>query len=283
MLAVLLIIGFLNGPDTLSAVVGSIAPVCTDGSSMTLRADGRLVIADRTQNNVVVLDAGDKRGKSVGGKGWGSEALNAPEDVSTSFLLDIFVTDRHNRRVQRYDKDLRFIQTFDETFASSFGTMLPVSTAVTSFGDVLILDEDGNRVLQWSPHTGAVHEFGGAATAMGGLREPKDIAVGSEDAAFVLDGSRIVSFDRFGNPLATTPLPQKNLWKTIAADGNRIAVTSDDRILFIDRVSGEQHLLLRTYLLGALVTEPFSDIVLRNDQLLLLTATTFYRCTLVMP
>ncbi|MEW5797770.1 MAG: NHL repeat-containing protein [Bacteroidota bacterium] len=217
--------------------------------------------------------------RSIGGHGVGNYEFDTPTDVSSSFLLDVYVTDFNNRRIQRFDKNLNYIQTYDETTLSGeIKGFQPRACALSSQGDLFIIDMDGNRILKLDTRGRFAGEFGTYKDGAGMVTEPKDIAVSSSDEIFVLDKSKIIVYDRFGNYLRTISLPATE-WKNIHASDQMLVATAPDQIFLRSLADEKQTTLTRSNITGISSNEQFVDAVFMKDKLILLTVTTLYYCS----
>lgn len=272
----------LQAEQPLTLVVESSAILFGRAVSMTTTVDSRIIVADQNDNSVKVIDTKNTVQQSIGGKGWGSESFDMPGDVSTSFLLDLFVTDNNNRRVQRYDQQMQLIHGYTETTMNTAGTIQPVASAVARSGELFILDADGNRVLMLNPRSIVEKEFGSHISRGNRIGDPKDIAVSDDNEVVVLDADRLLLFDIFGNYLRQYQLPKKHDWKSISVAEQWIFITAPDKILLLHRKTSAEYSIIPSSLIGAQITDPFSDAMIIQDRLILLTSTSLYRCVLTI-
>jgi hypothetical protein len=283
MMFLTLILLLIQTEQPLTLIVESSADLFGRAVSMTARADQRIIVADQNDNSVKIVDNNNTIQQSIGGKGWGTESFDMPGDVSTSFLLDLFVSDNNNRRIQRYDKQMQFIHGYTESTMNDAGSIQPVASAVALSGEIFILDADGKRVLQLNPRSIVEKEFGNYTTSAHKISEPKDIAVSDDNEVVVLDANRVLVFDIFGNFIRHIELPGSQDWKSISVSGQWMLITAPDRILLMHRQTAAEHTILPSTFIGARIQEPFSDALILHDRLILLTTTTLYRCALTMP
>jgi DNA-binding beta-propeller fold protein YncE len=283
MMFLALIVTLLQAETALTLIVESSQQLFGRAVSMTATADRRIIVADQDDHTVKIVSAENTITQSIGGKGWGTDSFDLPGDVSASFLLDLFVTDNNNRRVQRYDKQMQFVHGYDEESLGEIGKILPVACATALSGEIFILDADSRRVIRLNPRSAVEKEFGNFTTTSNSVREPKDIAVSTSNEIFVLDGSRVLVFDFFGNFIRTIALTASSDWKTLSVSGHWLLVTASDRIRMIDTETLTDHTIVPASIIGEKITEPFSDAMIVGEQLLLLTPTNLYRCSFNMP
>lgn len=247
--------------------------------SLIVQHNGIIFLVDERSSMLhkVQLD-GDILG-SVGGKGMGDTEFDIPTDISSSFLLDVYVTDFNNRRIQHFDKNLNYIQTYDaSTITGDPEGFQPRACAVSTQGDLFIIDVDGNRVLKVNRRGRLLVEFGTYKDGAGMLKEPADIAVSPADEVFVLDMSKIIVYDRFGNYLRTISLPAAE-WKNIQASDRSLLATATDQIFLQSLVDGRQTTIARSSIAGIPSNEQFVDAAFVQDTLVILSATTLYSCS----
>lgn len=267
-------------PDSiLTVVVHSSEKLFETATSCSSSPDGMLYVADQKKNVVYQVSSSFSIRQQVGGKGWGTTEFDLPVDIASSFLLDIFVVDENNYRVQRFDKQFNFIRTYDESSIPQLsGRFKPQSCAYSFFGDLFVIEQDGNRIIKIMQRGTYEREFGTYKDGKGALSDPRDIAIAPNDEIAVLDKESIKVYDRFGNYLRRIALPEKNDWKSISISENIICIVSSSKIMLINMSTFEQRSISAQSFIGTSVNEPFSDAVIQNSALVVLTQTTIYRC-----
>lgn len=250
---------------------------------MSATVDHRIVVADQHDNTIKIIGEDNTIMQTVGGKGWGTEAFDLPGDVTSSFLLDLFVTDNNNRRVQRYNKQMQFIQGYSEESVTEAGRIQPVASATAVTGEFFILEADGKRILRLNPRSVIDKEFGNKTTTEHNIREPKDIAVSNQNEVFVLDGFRVLVFDIYGNFIRTIVLLSTVEWRTLSVSGPWLLVTGLNQIQMFQTETNVEWTIFPSTIIGEKITDPFSDALIMNDRLILLTTTTIYRCVFTIP
>jgi len=251
-------------------------------TSLSHCINGRLLVVDQASNNIFVMNIDTTAFQNtlqIGGHGWGNYEFDTPTDVASSFLLDIFVTDYNNRRIQRFDKNLNYIQTYDEqTLPSSVGRFQPRACAISTQGDLFVVELDGKRILKFDKRNQLVKEFGTFTDGAGMVTDPKDIAISQADEVFVLDKSKIIGYDIFGNYLRTLPLPQAE-WNNIQVSGKRLLATSSDCIAMYSLDTDKMTIVTRDSIIGIPSQEQFVDATLYGENLLVLTASSLHYCS----
>jgi hypothetical protein len=279
MISAVLILLLFASDSTLTVVVESSQKLFESAICCSSAPDGMVYVTDQKKNTVHQVSSTNSIIRTVGGKGWGNTEFDLPFDVASSFLLDLFVVDENNFRVQRFDKQFNFLRTYDESsIPQLIGRFRPRACTFSSFGDLFVIEQDGNRIVKISQRGLFEREFGTYKEGKGALVDPQDIAVTSTDDIVVLDKNAVVLFDRFGNYLRRISLPEKIEWKTISVTDNILCVVSPIKIILINMLSRDERSVVPQSFIGAIINEPFSDAVIQNSTLVVLTPTTIYRC-----
>jgi hypothetical protein len=277
-------------------VESGIAPVQPSAPSITIEKsigsfEGTITISCGLSDAVFVIEGkksllhlfsnNGTEVKSIGGTGWGDYEFDGPSDVWSSFLLEVYVTDRNNHRIQKYDKDLNYIQTYDDQSISKLeGRFYPLACATSSRGDLFIVETDGNRILKINKRNQVESEFGTFRDGVGQLIAPKDITISGNDEIFVLDEFAVKVFDLYGNYIRTILLSNKEQWKNIHAAGRTLIATSSRIIKFIQLDTEVESEVDKSSVAGFDQTEDFQDASATKDSFYILTTTTLYRCSL---
>jgi DNA-binding beta-propeller fold protein YncE len=173
-------------------------------SSVALEPGGEIIATDREGNRVYKFNSEGKPLSDIGGYGWGQLEFDQPYGVATNGL-DVFVADNGNHRVQRFNRKLEYISTLftrdNSDESQRFG--YPVAVAVNRFGDLLVCERENNRVLKISGFQRVTRSIGGIDAGKGRLNDPLQVEIGPNDETYVLEKTRIVVFDHFGNYLRT--------------------------------------------------------------------------------
>ncbi len=277
----LLLLFQLISTPTQSIVVQSSRKEFQQAGSLTIAPDNSVIVIDQSSNLLVQFADDGVRLKKFGGQGWGNYEFDVPSDVTSSFLPDVFVVDRNNRRIQRFDKHFNYIQSYDErSLQQSVERFQPRSCALSSLGDLFVIEHDGKRILKLSQRGQLYLEFGTYKDGAGALVEPNDIAVSPNDEIFVLDHKTIKLFDVFGNHIRSIRLPDNEQWKNIQVNDTMVIVTSS-RSINLYLFDGS---FVRAITASSIVEfddkEEFQDAAMITGSMYILTSTTLYRCFL---
>lgn len=165
---------------------------------------GWIYIVDAKTNAVLIFKTANDSPFILGGYGWSSSSFDRPSGVATDGL-NIYISDFGNHRIQRFDRYsnlLSSLSTRDTSFAPArFG--YPAGVALTTLGDLLILDSENLRIAEFSSDSRFERDFGGLNTSGGQLQDPVKVCVGGDQHIYVLEKKGIVEFDYFGNYIRT--------------------------------------------------------------------------------
>lgn len=281
MITALLMFIILQSDSVNTLIVESSAVLFRKGSSLTVQADGTLAVVDQGSNTLSLVSAANTVTATVGGKGSGNDSFDLPSDVSSSFLLDLFLVDQNNRRVLRFDKQLNVVHMVgDDQTVSRTGMFQPVAAAVSSRGDLYVLERDQKRVAVFNSRGQYLHDFGTLNGSRRILSDPRDIAISASDEIFVLDNDLVLRFDIFGNMLAQYELTSESVPVSLSIGNNAVIVTSSDLIAIIPVDTGVPTMITRSSIIGENVTDNFVDTYLSGETCIILTTHSIIRCSI---
>lgn len=163
--------------------------------------EGNIYVIDASRDMVFKYSPeGDSLG-AVGGFGRGEREFDRPSGLFARSGTGVWVADRNNHRVQRYDRNLEFagsIRTRDsDDERVRFG--YPLDVAVSRQGLLHILDGENRRVLVLESSGRYVRTIGDVGSGEGMLREPTRLELDDRDDVYLLDGGRVRRYDPFGS------------------------------------------------------------------------------------
>lgn len=171
-----------------------------DASSFDISANGLIYITDKGNEQIISLDTLGNTLKTAGGFGWSEGLFDEPADVFAN-PLSIYIADKNNHRIQRFDRNLNFISAFStrerENNEAKFG--YPCGFALSNQGDWYILDTENNRIVKFDLFGNYIQNFGGYDAGDYRLSRPNSLALSPGNSVYVSDDSGIVIFDSFGN------------------------------------------------------------------------------------
>ena len=171
-----------------------------DASSFYISANGYLYITDTGDDELILMDTLGNEIKSAGGYGWDDNLFDDPVHVFAD-PLSVYVADKNNHSIKRFDKNLNFISLLNKKESSypeeQFG--YPLSCATSNLGDLYFLDSENKRVMKFDVFGNFITSFGGIDAGKYQLKEPKQLAISSSNNIYIIDGSEIIIYDHFGN------------------------------------------------------------------------------------
>ena len=210
--------------------------VAIKGSWLDVDVAGNIYVVNRDRATMTLLDRSLAVRAEVGGPGWEPGTFDLPGGVWARNGLDIYVADYGNHRIQRFDRTLSFVSEFrtrdEENADIRFG--YPADVALSRLGELYICDTENIRVLKIDPKTQSSTTFGGIGGGKGRLSRPGALQIGPRDNLYVLDGSRIVVFDPFGNFLRELYSSLFTSPSAIFADEVRLLVLQGDSLYCLD-------------------------------------------------
>ncbi len=162
----------------------------TSPAAFAVDRDGRMAIADATQQQVLLLDTFQNLTMRAGDPGTLPDQFAEPSGLT--FLPDgsFLVADRGNRRLALYGR-LGFFEGLiggDGQPDNPFFT--PMGLAADRFGNVFVADLANGQVQVLGKRLAPVLAFGREGAAASDLRAPVDVAVGPGDLLAVADRDR---------------------------------------------------------------------------------------------
>ena len=177
---------------------------CPDGGQVTkfdVSISGKIYGIDQNENRLFRLSKNGKVEKWIGGFGWQKEQFDTPSDIWVTGL-DIFVSDKNNHRIQRFDMDLNYISTLEgDNELADMEFEYPSSVAQSQRGNVYVADPVNGKVVKFSGDGEFLLEFGGIGYGRGRLIEPVSISVNQNEKTLIVDigKNQILEYDEFGN------------------------------------------------------------------------------------
>ena len=152
--------------------------------------DGRMIIADSAQHQVLLLDTFQNLTMRIGDPGLMPDQFDDPSGLA--FLPDgsFMVADRGNRRLARYGRLGFFEGVIDSDGSGNNPFLAPGGMDADRFGNLFVADPGFgvvhvlNRRLQYD------FTFRGEAMTSGELSAPLDVSVGPDDLLAVTDRDR---------------------------------------------------------------------------------------------
>jgi len=182
-----------------------------------------------------------------GGSGAGTNQFNVPVDLDADGQT-VWIVDRQNRRLVRLNRALNFVEEIPLEPASG-NISAPLwydGVGTSSNGDVFLLDKREPQAVRISAAGEVLASYGGFGTGNGRLETPVDLDAAQDGTLFVVDGRRLLIFDRSGNvqgeirysePLVRVEAGGKQAW--IATESGRLLLYREGRLLNVVAVAEE--------------------------------------------
>ena len=254
-------------------VVDRIVGEFVSAVSLASSGAGDIYVVDAGANQLQKFSSDGRLMKILGGKGWGSLEFDRPLDVCAAFPLDIFVVDENNRRVQRFDRPLNFVQSLSEDNVTPprGGKFYPRASALSTIGELFVLESDAHRVIKFTTQLLPEREFGSYNAGAGSLTAPVDIVLTDDDLIRIADGTRVVSFDTYGNYMSAHTVDTSMGIAAISAFRGGFLCTFPDKVFAFLNDGTPLWTISRTMAVGMPAGEPFRDAIVLGSSLLVLT------------
>jgi sugar lactone lactonase YvrE len=162
----------------------------TTPSAFDVDLDGRVVVADGGEDQIVMLDAFLALQTRIGGPGPQPDQFKEPSGVA--FLPDggFLVADRGNRRLQRFNR----LGYYDHTIGGQFDLdnpfITPQGVDVDHWGNAFVADPAAGAVHVIDPDGQVVLTIGPGLDLLATPQAPMDVAVGPQGLLAVTDRTR---------------------------------------------------------------------------------------------
>ena len=234
-----------------------------NASSFYINSAGFIYVSDVNTDEITAIDTSGNLLKKIGGYGWRESAFDNPADVFAD-ALKVYVADKNNHRIQRFDKNLNFnfqiLTRQSEADQERFG--YPLSAVMSNQGDIFILDSENSRIVKFDIFGNFLQNFGGYDYGNYALQKPIQLAVSMQNNIFVIDGNQIIIFDQYGN--GSGKITGIEEFTSIKIIFEWLTVTTEDKIYTANLRSPEMS--LREVLLEGLEeeTEIISALIFNN-------------------
>ncbi len=162
---------------------------------------------------------------SFGTEGSGDGQFKRPADVAIDAQRNIYVVDKENNRIEKFDGAGNFLKAFGTKGSGDGQFNTPTAIAVDPEGDVWVADQFNSRVQQFSKEGAFISKFGSYGSEAGKLGLPQGLAIDAAGNLYVADAlpSRIQKFK-----------PNGEFLELIAASGSGAGQVSSPAGLDID-------------------------------------------------
>ena len=130
----------------------------------------------------------------------GRGQFKEPSDVATDSSGNVYVSDRNNHRVQKFDSEGFFLAQWGGMGSGDGQFVFPEGIATDSAGNVYVADRGNNRVQKFSSNGTFITKFGSPGSGDGQFLQLNDVTVDAAGNVYVADtgNDRIQKFAQTG-------------------------------------------------------------------------------------
>ncbi len=146
------------------------------------------------------LISAPKYSSSFGANGSGDGQFKHPTDVAIDPQGNLWVTDKSNNRVQKFDPSGKFLAKYGSLGSGNGQFNRPSSVAIDSAGNILVADSNNHRIQKLSPEGAFISKFGTSGSGNGQLNKPEEVSVDTAGNIWVADtqNGRVQKFNSAG-------------------------------------------------------------------------------------
>jgi sugar lactone lactonase YvrE len=137
-----------------------------------------------------------------GSTGTGNGQFDVPGAVAIDGAGNVFVADRDNDRIQRFDADGTFVLAWGTSGTGNGQFDTPRGIAVDDSGSVYVADSDNNRIQKFSATGAYLYQWGSSGSGNGQFNNPRGITVDENFQVYVTEdpfnGDRVQKFTSGG-------------------------------------------------------------------------------------
>ncbi len=155
---------------------------------------------DRIQKFVPAL-GGYAYNDQWGENGSASGKFNEPSDVAVDSAGNVYVSDRKNHRVQKFDSEGFFLTEWGGNGSTDGKFAFPEGIATDAENNVYVADRGNNRIEKFSSAGAFIAKWGSTGSGDGQFAQPNDVTVDSAGNVYVADtgNDRIQKFAEAGS------------------------------------------------------------------------------------
>ncbi|MHC4508450.1 MAG: NHL repeat-containing protein [Planctomycetota bacterium] len=146
-----------------------------------------IAVMEGKDHFICVSDANGRSIKRWGSKGIGDGQFDSPEGIAVDKSGNVYVCDRQNCRIQKFDSDGRFLAKWGKEGSDDGEFHFPAAVAIDKEGNVYVADTDNHRIQKFTAEGKFLTEWGEFGEASGQLNVPLGIAVDASGNVFVSD------------------------------------------------------------------------------------------------
>ncbi|HEU4735433.1 MAG TPA: 6-bladed beta-propeller, partial [Solirubrobacterales bacterium] len=124
---------------------------------------------------------------TFGALGSGDGQLKAPGDIAIAANGDLFVLDRGNNRIQRFNQEGKFVSKFGSEGSGNGQFKRPCAIAIDPSGNLWVADADNNRIQKFTEAGAFVKAIGVAGNGNAQFNKPEGIDTDLKGNVYVAD------------------------------------------------------------------------------------------------
>ncbi len=217
--------------------VDTISPAYESGSynfnAIAVSHLDKIYLSETINHELYELTRNGEIIKKTGGFGWNENNFNYPTDIAINAGLNIFVTDKNNHRLLRFDKNIHYITAFPDA-NSHFYLQYPIALEISKDGELFILQENNFEILVIDSDRRNYRAIGSDVAENFRLISPVDIHFTGDEELLVLEqNGKILSFDRYGSPLQihSKSNSEQSLYKIVKFANAIYALSTENQLL----------------------------------------------------
>ncbi|PLX88211.1 MAG: hypothetical protein C0614_02650 [Desulfuromonas sp.] len=169
-------------------------------------AHGRIMVADTSLHQLVVVTTEGIVIGTIGERGNGPSQFNYPTDVDVDEQGNVYVLDTLNARVQMFNPELEFVREFGERGTAAGSFRVPKMLAVDPFGHIYVTEALDHKIVIFNREGDFLLRVGGKSmvtngVSPGGFYLPRGIDVDQNGTIWVVDSlNRMIHRFQFLTP-----------------------------------------------------------------------------------
>ncbi|XP_072168840.1 E3 ubiquitin-protein ligase TRIM71-like [Diadema setosum] len=143
-------------------------------------ADGRIIVADRSNNRIQIFNSDGSFSHKFGSPGTRNGQFDRPAGVAVNGEGNIIVADKDNHRCQVFTVQGQFLFKFGEKGSKNGQFNYPWDVAVNSEGKILVSDTRNHRIQQFNPDGTFINKFGFEGALWKHFDSPRGVAYNND-------------------------------------------------------------------------------------------------------